>query len=176
MYLLAYEIQFIQRLCRLGRHDLMAKFKFAFQYIDDLCFINSSNPREFLSIEQTRSSDNPFWIYPLGVLEIKEETSKFSHNNPTRGIHMHFMNLEVSVDESAPQLYTFRNYDKRRALPFPYTQYIKFKSNRNVRQAYNIAISQVLPILYISNTDEAASTEIKILIQTMCNNGFNMVR
>jgi hypothetical protein len=60
MYLLAYEIQFIQHLCRLGRHDLMAKFKFAFRYIDDLCFINSSNLREFLSKEQKCSPDNPF--------------------------------------------------------------------------------------------------------------------
>jgi hypothetical protein len=176
MYLLAYEIQFIQRLYRLGIYDLMAKFKFAFRYIDDLYFINSSNLREFLSTEQKCSPDNPFWIYPLWVLEIKEETSEFSHSDPIRGIQMHFMNLEVSVDKSAPQLYTFRKYDKRCALPFPYTQYIKFKSNRNVRQAYNIAISQVLPILYISNSDEAASIEINILVQTMTSNGFNMVR
>jgi hypothetical protein len=89
---------------------------------------------------------------------------------------MHFMNMEVFVKELEPQLYTFRKYDKRRALPFQYTQYIKFKSNRNVRQAYNIAISQVLPILYISNSDEAASTEIKILVQTMTSNGFNKIK
>jgi hypothetical protein len=110
------------------------------------------------------------------VLEIKEETSEFSHTDPTKGTRMHFMNMEVFVKELEPQLYTFRKYDKRRALPFQYTQYIKFKSNRNVRQAYNIAISQVLPILYISNSDEAASIEINILVQTMTSNGFNMVR
>jgi hypothetical protein len=176
MYLLTYEIRFIQRLCRLGRHDLMAQFKFAFRYIDDLCFINSSNPREFLSPQQVRSPDNPFWIYPLNVLEIKEETMAFSQTDSTKGILINFMNVEIAVNESAPELYTFRKYDKRRALPFIYTQYIKFKSNRNVRQAYNIVISQVLPILYISNIDDAALAEIKILIQTMTNNGFNTVR
>jgi hypothetical protein len=141
MYLLAYEIKFIQRLRRLGRHDLMAKFKFAFRYIDDLCFINIVNPRDFLSPEQSFSQENPFWIYPLGVLEIKEETSAYSQNDPTKGVQMHFMNIEVTVNESAPQLYRFRKYDKRRSLSFPCTQYIKFRSNRNVRQAYNIAIS-----------------------------------
>ena len=132
MYLLAYEIKFIQRLCRLGRHDLMAKFRFAFRYIDDLCFINTVNPRDFLSSEQTCSQDNPFWIYPLSILEIKEETSLFSPTDPSKGIQIHFMNLEVNVNESDSQLYSFRKYDKRRSLPFNYTQYIKFKSNRNV--------------------------------------------
>ena len=47
LYLASYEIQFIQRLARLGRKDLLSKFRHAFRYIDDLCFINVQNPREF---------------------------------------------------------------------------------------------------------------------------------
>ena len=42
-----------------------------------------------------------------------------------------------------------------------------------MRQAYNIAISQVLPILYTSSLDEFALKEIDILIKTMIGNGFN---
>jgi hypothetical protein len=82
------------------------------------------------------------------------------------------MNVEFSAHETFPENYTYCKYDKRRALPFQYTQYIKFRSNRPVKQAYNICISQVLPILYLSNTNEAAIREIRCLIHTMCSNGF----
>jgi hypothetical protein len=40
------------------------------------------NPRSFLSPEQPRHEDNPFWIYPLNILEIKEETVGFSKSDP----------------------------------------------------------------------------------------------
>jgi hypothetical protein len=121
MYLLSYEIQFIQRLAKLGRNDLLSKFKYAFRYIDDLCFINVHNPREFLSPDQPRTMDNPFWIYPLNVLEIKEETSSFSQTSPSKGIAAHFMNTEFQVNENDPLCFSFRKFDKRRNLPFPYT-------------------------------------------------------
>jgi hypothetical protein len=71
IYLLSYETKFIQRLAKFGRADLLSKFKYAFHYIDDLCFINVGNPRDFLSPIQPRTEDNPYWIYPLDVLEIK---------------------------------------------------------------------------------------------------------
>jgi hypothetical protein len=86
------------------------------------------------------------------------------------------MNSEIHANENDPRLYTFQKYDKRRNLPFAYTQYIKFHSNKVVHQAYNIAISQLLPILYISNSDSAAAEEIQVLIRTMCNNGFQQPR
>ena len=175
-YLLSYEIQFIQRLAKLGRCDLLVKFKHAFRYIDDLCLFNVQNPRDFLSPNQVRTEENPFWIYPLNVLEIKEETSSFSQIIPHKGITAHFMNAEFILNEDNPQKFTYRKYDKRRGLPFHYTQYIKFRSNRAVHQAYNIAVSQVLPILYISNSETAALAEIRILISTMSANGFQQAR
>jgi hypothetical protein len=129
MYLLSYEIQFIQRLTKLGRRDLLLKFQTPFQYIDDLCLINVQNPRSFLPPEQPRHEDNPFWIYPLNILEIKEETFGFSKSDPQKGVIAHFMNVEIFVNEIHPDTYTFQKFDKRRALPFQYTQYIKFNSN-----------------------------------------------
>jgi hypothetical protein len=176
MYLLAYKARFIQRLARLGRKDLLTKFQTAFRYIDDLCFINVQNPRDFLSLSQICSENNPFWVYPLNILKIKEETSTFDPLNQQRGLSAHFMNVEISVNIERNELFTFKKFDKRRALPSNYTQYIKFKSNRCVKQAYNIAISQLLPILYISNTNDAAIHEISLLINTMTNNGFNNLR
>jgi hypothetical protein len=86
------------------------------------------------------------------------------------------MNVEFSLNEHDTGQFAFRKYDKRRSLPFQYIQYIKFRSNRAVHQAYNIAISQVLPILYISSSTSAASDEIQILIGTMCSNGLQKAR
>lgn len=176
MYLLSYEIKFIQRLATLGRRDLLSKFKTPFRYIDDLCLINTQNPRAFLTPEQPRQDDNPYWIYPLNILEIKEETAGFSKQDNQRGVLAQFMNVELMVNEEYPRMYTYKKYDKRRGLPFQYTQYIKFRSNRPVRQAYNICISQVLPIIYISNNDKDAIREIQCLITTMCSNGFQKNR
>ena len=172
MYLLSYETKFIQRLAKLGRIDLLSKFQHPFCYIDDLCLLNVQNPREFLSPLQPRTVDNPYWMYPLNVLDIKEETSGCSLVEPSRGTAAHFMNMEICINETCPQNFSIRKFDKRRNLPFTYTQYIKFRSNRPVHQAYNIAISQVLPILYISNSTEAVMEEIHILISTMAANGF----
>ena len=125
MYLLAYEAKFIIRLAKLGRTDLMSKFQNAYRYIDDLCLINVQNPHEFLSQHQPQVESNPFWIYPLNVLEVKEETSAHDLGNPERGISAHFMNVEINVNPAIPNDYKFGKDDKWRALPFKYTQYIK---------------------------------------------------
>jgi len=172
LYLMHYEILFIQRLARLGRNDLLEKFQNAFRYIDDLCWLNVGNPMEFLSPQQERTSDNPFWIYPLNVLEIKPEVSQYSSSDPSRGICANFMNLQICIVDDNSGSYTTQKFDKRRTLPFKYTQYIKFKSNRPIKQSYNIAVSQTVPILYISSSVEAAFKEIMLLILTLKANGF----
>jgi len=77
MYLLSYEMKFIQRLAKLGRSDIMSQFQTAFRYIDDLCLMNVGNPRSFFNPQQPREDTNAFWIYPLNILTIKEETAGF---------------------------------------------------------------------------------------------------
>ena len=164
--------KFILRLAKLGRADLLAKFQYPFRYIDDLCLLNVQNPRAFLSVEQPRVDDNPWWIYPLDILDIKEEIEKFSLTDPEKGIAAHFLNVNIQLNESCPLKFSLQKYDKRRSLPFKYTQYIKFSSNRAIQQAYNVVVSQVLPILYVFNSEAVALQEIQILISTMCANGF----
>lgn len=176
LYLLHYEISFIQRLARLGRTDLMSKFQSAFRYIDDLCWVNTGNPMDFLSPDQERIGSNPHWIYPLDVLQIKCEVSKYAEHDPTRGTQAHFMNMEIQVSELELGAYSTRKFDKRRALPFAYTQYIRFRSNRPIKQSYSIVVSQTVPILYLSSTIEAATTEIQTLIHTLKSNGFYETR
>ncbi|KAG0568196.1 hypothetical protein KC19_6G001700 [Ceratodon purpureus] len=176
IYLMTYEVKFIQRLASMGRKDLLNKFRYAFRYIDDICWVNVGNPQDFLSPEQPRTPDNPFWIYPLHILEIKTEVSKFGATDPTQGISAHFMNVQFDLHETDPKNFVMRKYDKRRNLPFKYTQFIKFQSNRPVRQSYNIIISQILPILYISNDTMIAFQEILLLIRTLESNGFQAHR
>ena len=172
LYLMSYEIKFIQRLAKLGRTDIMAKFSHAFRYIDDLCWINVGNAQLFLDPTQPRTMENPYWIYPLHILEIKTEVSNFSVTNHGYGVIAHFMNVLLSISNEDNGIYTLQKYDKRRDLPFSYTQYIKFNSNRPVKQAYNVIISQTVPILYLSNDVHLAKREITTLISTLEHNGF----
>jgi len=119
---------------------------------------------------------NPYWIYPLHVLEIKPEVEKYAQDDPSRGISAHFMNLHFDLDCHIPSKFSIGKFDKRRALPFKYTQFIKFQSNRPVRNAYNVIISQVLPILYLSNSNQSAINEIILLVKTLEQNGFQAAR
>lgn len=172
LYLMSYEIKFIQRLAKLGRVDLMAKFAHAFRYIDDLCWLNVGEAQIFLDLKQPRIGSNPFWIYPLHILEIKTEVSNFSTTHPNHGVKAHFMNVLVNVSCENLGTFTLQKFDKRRDLPFTYTQYIKFNSCRPVKQAYNVAISQTIPILYLSSDAHLAVMEIQNLINTLSRNGF----
>ena len=172
LYLMSYEVKFIQRLAKLGRMDLMAKFAYAFRYIDDLCWVNVGDAQLFLDPKQPRTMDNPFWIYPLHILEIKTEVSNFSMINPSHGISAHFMNVLVTISNENLGVFSLQKFDKRRDLPFTYTQYIKFNSCRPVKQAYNVIVSQTIPILYLSNDIILAGHEIQNLIHTLTSNGF----
>jgi hypothetical protein len=175
-YLLTYEVKFTQRLARLGCTDLMAKFLYPHCYIDDICWFNVGNPQAFLCPTQPYTEENPFWIYPLQVLEIKPKITAYDLADSTRGVATHFMNMQITILDDDKGLYSMRKFDKRRDLPFGYSQFIHFASNRLVKQSYNIIMSQVLPILYISNSAEAAATEINLLIDTMVGNGFQDYR
>lgn len=114
MYLLFYETRFIMRLVELGRCDLLEKFQHAYRYIDDLCWFNTGLPLQFLSPNQPRVPENPFWIYPLDVLEIKCEVQTFDSNQLTRGIHAYFMNMEIRLThpEQDSSKYELCKYDK----------------------------------------------------------------
>ena len=176
LYLMAYEIRFIQRLAALGRTDIMNQFAYAFRYIDDLCWINVGDAHKFLDPTQPKTLSNPYWIYPLHILDIKQEVSKFSRLNPSHGVKAHFMNVLVNVSDEISGTFTIQKFDKRRDLPFAYTQYIKFLSNRPVKQAYNVTVSQTVPILYLSSSTELALHEINMLISTLTGNGFRKDR
>lgn len=176
LYFLYYESTFIARLASLGRVDLMNRFKHSFRYIDDLCILNNGDTLQFLDPNSIRTPSNPFWIYPLNIVEIKMEVDKFSSMFPNIGIDAHFMNVQISVLNELVGSYRLRKFDKRRNLPFKYAQYLQFRSNRNVAQSYNIVQSQAFPILYLSNNSQDAILELELLVHTLCINGFRRQR
>jgi len=109
-------------------------------------------------------------------LEIKCEITGFASDNPLRGIKAHFMNLDINVLDNDSGIYQTSKFDKRRELPFQYSQYIQFRSNRPIQQSYSIAISQTVPILYLSSNITATYNEIEALIATLQGNGFQRPR
>jgi len=168
----------MQSLARLRCPDLMKKIRYMFRYIDDLCMINNGSTQNFLAPEQDKNTNNPFWIYPLQVLEIKPEVTRFAKSDPTRGIKAHFMNMHIKINtlEHALDNFQLSKFDKRRNLPFAYTQYIAFCSNRLIHQSYEIAFSQTVPILYFSSNVPNAVREVQIFVATLERNGFRRHR
>lgn len=174
LYFLYYETSFISRLATLGRTDLMRRFRYSFRYIDDLCILNNGEVLQFLDPNAERIASNPFWIYPLGIVEIKSEIDKFSTKFPQRGTSAHFMNMQISVINEVDGLYRTQKFDKRRSLPFKYSQYLQFRSNRSISQSYNIVQSQAFPILYLSSNEFDAQNELDLLLKVLTANGFRL--
>ena len=157
---MSYEIQFIQRLARLGQTTILSKFKHSFRYIDDLCWINVGEANLFLDPTQPRHKDNPLWIYPLDIIEIKIKVSQFSIKYPQSFIKAHFMNVLLTITNEDFGMFIMQKCDKRCELPFIYSQFIKFKLNRPVKQSYNVVISQTIHILYLSNNHDVALQDL----------------
>ena len=75
----------------------MKRFKYFIRYIDDLCILNGGHILEFLDPNSKRVPSNPFWIYPLYIVEIKIEVDRFSTPFPQRGTSAHFMNMQITI-------------------------------------------------------------------------------
>jgi hypothetical protein len=173
VYLLSYEVNFIQRLARLGKlRSCPNSYMHAFRYIDDLCWLNVGEANIFLNPKQRRHKNNPFWIYPLDIIEIKIEVSQFSLYFPQSSIKTHFMNVLISIKDEKSRMFVMQKFDKRHELPFKYSQFMKFKSNRPIKHVYNVVISQTVPIMYLSNNTMVAMQKINVLVTVLSTNGF----
>lgn len=175
LYLHAYEINFIRRLARLNRYDLLCLFQHTYRYMDDLCCINNLDMRSFLDKEQQRIPDNPFWIYPLNLLEIKPTSSipipvEGQRETTTADF------LDTSFIWEDDHNVHFRKFDKRRDLDFQAVKYISLASNRPVRQSYKVMVSQLIPIIYRHSQEQECAAEISTLISDFANNGFEKDR
>lgn len=178
LYLAHYEISFIQRLAKLGRSDLMARFLHAKSYIDDFCWFNFETPSQFLDPTMPRTAENPFWIYPLNVVDIEVEVTNFKLNPKgcLVGTNAHFLSFNFCIDDLQTGAYNFTKYDKRRDLPFHISQFIHLQSNRSIAQAYKVILSQLFAIPYICSTLRSALHEVQVLLNAFIGNGFQKAR
>lgn len=112
LYFMAYEIRFISRLVLLGRFDLINTFEHASRYIDDICILNALDILKFMDINQCRMDENPWWIYPLGLVEIKPEMSETVLDNPRWGIAAHFLSIRISIMNVTFGTFEIKKYDK----------------------------------------------------------------
>lgn len=151
-------------------------FEFSYRYIDDLCLLNNPCITQFLKPSTLRSPSNPFWIYPLDIVYLQPEIEDHVPGHPALGTMGHFLNVHILILDPKTGIFDSTRFDKRRLLPFSFQQYIQFASNRPVWNSYNIVISQIVPILYMSNSAMLALTELHILVRTMVNNGFSKAR
>lgn len=120
LYFMAYEICFISRLILLRRFDLLDIFEQAYRYNDDICVLNAPSIDKFLDPDQDRSSDNPWWIYPLGLMEIKPEITSTRFENPNWGIDVHFLSIRVMIFDIIVGSYIYdRKIRQKENVSFP---------------------------------------------------------
>jgi hypothetical protein len=82
------------------------------------------------------------------------------------------MNLQISIINEAEGLFRTHKFDKRKNLPFQYSQFLQFKSNRSVSQSYNIIQSHAFPIMYLTNNVHDVLNKLEFLLQVLTANGF----
>jgi hypothetical protein len=131
IYFISYQCQFIMKLAKSNRIDIMGNFKYAARYMDDICWINVGDPNFFLDPHNHRMDDNPFKVYPLNIVQIKPQVIKYDANFLSKNIKANFMNLHIHINQNN-NLVRLWKYDKRRELPFYYDQFMKFHSNRPI--------------------------------------------
>lgn len=79
LYFVAFEIQFMLRLAKLGMFSLMPLFFLSFRFIDDLCVLNNPDILKFLQPDSQRNPASSFWIYPLPIVEIQTELLEIAY-------------------------------------------------------------------------------------------------
>ena len=181
VYLLFYEWGFFTRLIALCRFDILADFRHFYRYVDDLFIANMLTLSKFFDPSQRRTSDNPFWIYPLDILEIKPElvsriadTTGDETLDTLAGSAVNYLSFTLTLDRPGDpkSTYTLVRYVKRRELPFATMQYVYYTSNRPVSSVMGIATSQLLPILYVHNDPDSATRELRLFTDMLIERGF----
>lgn len=112
LYFVAYEIQFMMRLAKLGLYIHMSAFEFAYCYIDDLCVLNNLDILKFLQSVVIQEATCPFWIYPLSIVEIQTELDSTRDQLLGWGLAGHFLNVKIKIIYFTLGSYQSTKFDK----------------------------------------------------------------
>lgn len=131
-------------------------FRWWFRYIDDLLIINGAPPKIFLNPNMSQHQDSPYWIHSLHILSMTPEVVEWSKDLVSRipfGSKVHYLSFTLTItDRTQPMGYGLFRYVKRKTLPFPTSQYVRYASNRPVSFVCGIVKSQMLPFLYVNSS------------------------
>ncbi|GBG86170.1 hypothetical protein CBR_g41074 [Chara braunii] len=131
IYFFKYEYHAMMRLADTGNAHLIPCFDCTFRYIDDLGAINNAVIGSFLRKKGEREAGDPCWIYPEDFIEIKENTALKEEGC---GRIANFLSLTITVTSPIAGSYATKRHDKRSGLGFSPCQFIRYKSNRSVKQ------------------------------------------
>lgn len=176
VYLLFYEYHFVVRVRRLGFSHILDWFAWWFRYIDDVLLVNCPMWAWFFEKGTVCDERSPYWIYPLGVVDISPEVVQWGVDKGTGmrvGFQVHYLNFTLTV-ASGGGLHVCR-YVKRKSLPFPVVSFVRFDSNRPVRMFYGVLLSQVMPYIYVNSDVTGFVKDISELVHVLASTGAPMV-
>ena len=172
LYLAFFEVSFVKRLMTLNLHNILPIFNLSFCFIDDLAFINNNMIAYFLDPSQPLSQSNPYWIYPLHIINLKLTSIVMD------SITLSTTYLCSIIELSKPFIgfYTSKIHWKKDKLPCNNISSIFLHSNRPRNQCYNVVLSQIIPIVYSASSSLIAYLDILKLIDLFIKNGFKKRR
>ncbi|GBG89799.1 hypothetical protein CBR_g49650 [Chara braunii] len=169
IYFFKYEYHAMMRLADTGNTHLIPCFDSTFRYIDDLGAINNAVINNFLRNKGEREAGDPCWVYPEDYIKIKENTTLKEEES---GRIANFLSPTITVTSPITGSYATTRYDKRSGLGFSPCRFVRYKSNRSVKQSLQIITAQVAQILLLCSEPEDAANEIAKVVTPMEENGF----
>ncbi|GBG70566.1 hypothetical protein CBR_g6692 [Chara braunii] len=169
IYFFKYEYHAMMRLADTGNAHLIPCFDSTFRHIDDLGAVNNAAISSFLRNKGERAAEDPCWIYSEDYIEIRENTALKEEES---GRIANFLSLTIIVTSPITGAYATTRHDKRSGLGFSPCRFVKYKSNRSVKQSLQIITAQVAQILMLCSNLEDAANEIAKVVAAMVENGF----
>ncbi|GBG76847.1 hypothetical protein CBR_g23062 [Chara braunii] len=169
IYFFKYEYHAMMRLAYTGNAYLIPNLSDTFRYINDLGSINNTIIGSFMWKKGDREENDPCWIYPDEYIGIKENTEVVVDGC---GRKANFLCVTITITSPETGTYVTSRHDKRADLGFASCRFMKYKSNRSVKQALQIITAQVAQILLLCSKPGDAAEEIKKVMTAMRNNGF----
>ena len=115
------------------------------------------------------TNDNPKWIYPLHIIQLKP-TATYHNHITTNAV---FLCAKFTLHRPFIGNFSSSINWKKDKLPCNNVSYLFLKSNRPIKQCYNVCISQVVTILYAASHCFLAFQDLNKLIYLLKNNGFH---
>lgn len=162
------EYCFIWKCVLNGELDMARGFHHAMRYQDDVSILNNH-----LAMQHFDPSKPHLWIYPMGVIAIKDTTLKYSTiNGITIGVEMTFLSARLTLEhtENGTSTLHTKRYEKVRELPFDTIKFTHRTSCVPSNSLYNVIGGQLTTNAMVSSHLEYFLDEIHVLMAHLLDN------